>query len=232
VYNGSAWQNYQLGGGAHNFYGVHVFAPDDIWVCGSNGRVYNYDGSWHGHNPNASVNTFRAIRKVQDTGNVWVVGDAGDCQYYDGSSWSASALGTGNNMYGMDGWREDRLVVVGNSAMCLRYNGAAWERITTNCWKHLRSVWVDETSVTSMIAGLDGWILNGPAAADAPDFAHMQNYMHIYSTNQDLDPDYPLGRDKIALCKPMQQSWTVGRRRTCRASDSQDASGASNSVAE
>lgn len=39
------------------------------------------------------------------------------------------------------------------------------------------------------------------------------NYLHIYSTNEDIDPDYDLADDLITQNKPTWQTWTVGRYR-------------------
>lgn len=55
-----------------------------------------------------------------------------------------------------------------------------------------------------------------PAGASDYDKIDLQNQIHIYSTNEDLDPDHGWGRDLIKKSKPTWERWTIGRYQTAQ----------------
>jgi hypothetical protein len=181
--------------------------------------------------------SFNGVRVLRD-GYIFMVGSGGNIYYWNTSSWQSMVSGTSDNLLSIDGWEAERLVVVGDAGTCLRYSGYendTWEAISTNCWEDLQCVWCDVQSPFLHTCGDNGWTLATPpkVGGQVIDEAFMlnQNSMHVYSTTQSLDPDYATGRDACVRCQPALGQWSIGRRRTARASDSAGASGADNSCA-
>jgi hypothetical protein len=84
----------------------------------------------------------------------------------------------------------------------------------------------DSDSIKAIFAGVFGGDVadvsfTNPTAAEITsintlgDVTHSRwsNYMHIYSTNEDIEPDYELADDLISRNAPTWQTWTVGRYR-------------------
>jgi hypothetical protein len=65
---------------------------DDVWVAGSRGRVFHFDGSeWHAAETGTDV-TLNAIFGLSAT-DIWAAGDDGVALHFDGTTWSRVAVG-------------------------------------------------------------------------------------------------------------------------------------------
>jgi hypothetical protein len=233
----AAWTNWTPGAAGDHWQDIHALNHDNAVACSSTGKIAIWAGaSWSVVTVDNAV-SFYGVR-VLDDGYIFMVGSGGEIYYWNTSAWQSMVSGTSEDLLSIDGWEAERLVVVGDAGTCLRYTGYennTWEAIQTNCWEDLKSVWCDIRSPFLHACGDNGWTLATPPKVGGTmnDEAFMlnQNIMHIYSTAQTLDPDYAAGRDACVRCQPAWGQWSVGRRRTLRASDSASASGASNSCA-
>lgn len=212
---GSSWTSWIVLNAAYVWSDVHGLAEDDLWICDSSGSGYvaHWDGaSWSGTIVSAGK-TWNGIRALSD-GSVWVVGNGGEVwRKPAGGAWASVTSNTTENLEAIDGWEDGRLVAVGANGTvirCLGEDNGEWEVIPSRCWHHMNTVWVDRGSCFLYMAGTDGWVANSPPNDHG--FMVNQHIAHIYSTAQDLEPDWGLGWDKCELCQPVQDKWTVGQR--------------------
>jgi len=91
-------------------------------------------------NPLPQGNTFQALWTIAPN-NVWAVGDAGLIQRYDGTTWTASASGTTESLFGVWAASANEVYAVGASGKILRYDGTKWSAENSTVTKRLAAIW-------------------------------------------------------------------------------------------
>lgn len=225
-YDGSSWTNWTVGGGGDTWRDVHIIPEGWIWACAGSGKVAKVEiatGTATTYTPTG--NALRGIRAMtnDELGYVWVVGASGTIYYTDdsGATWYDESVAAANDFRTLDGWHSERLVAMGTDtqyAICWRRaSDDVWKSLKTGSWGTIKGVCCDLRSCYCVAVGPSGWMLRSPCN-DEP-YAANQNALHIYSTGESLAPDLSIGLDKVTLCQAVQQRWSVGQKKTIRASD-------------
>jgi len=152
-YNGIEWQPVNLPLGAFDFYAIHGFAANDIWVVGC--RIYynptpppnfldssliiHFDGrQWREHRTLAGSCLLTIFGNSPN--DVWAAGGAGTLFHYDGTRWSKvpmdtqydffDMVGLGKELY-MLGWRGEGPPgdLTRGYRVLFGYDGSSWRAI-------------------------------------------------------------------------------------------------------
>jgi photosystem II stability/assembly factor-like uncharacterized protein len=95
-------------------------AASDVWIVGTAGAIFRYDGTEWTPVPSGTTEELLAI-SGSAADDVWIVGAGGTILRYDGSALSAVASGTGKTLLGVWGPSADDAWAVGQASTILRY---------------------------------------------------------------------------------------------------------------
>ncbi len=164
--DGGGWQPQPTGVDAP-LWGVWGSAVDDVWAVGGDAFtgppvLVHFEGdSWHSVDVPPLDREAKALFKVWGTAadDVHAVGDAGVILHFDGTAWTQSPSGTGNDLISLWGTGADDIVAVGGRAngTLARFDGAAWTVQTLGALPGCNGVWVD-TSGDAIVVGDRGTI--------------------------------------------------------------------------
>lgn len=111
--------------------GVWGSGPGDVYVVGSAGTKWHWDGTVWSSIPltGGSINSLEAVWGT-GAGDVWAVGSA-EAQHWDGATWSrgGSSFGLDDDMLGAGGNAGGILYAVGQRGDVLTWDGATWTRV-------------------------------------------------------------------------------------------------------
>ncbi len=101
--------------------GIHVFGPENVWVAGSDGRIYAWDGTgWHVQRLDEDLGAMAAVSPR----DVWVSSDDG-IRHWNGSGWSLTSHdGAVTALAALDAhhvWATDQIGI-------RTWNGTTWVR--------------------------------------------------------------------------------------------------------
>lgn len=132
-YNGAIWSRHDIDLDASPQQATAVWgdAPDNIWIGGSKGRVFRYDGiDWI--NMNAPTVTTTAYRAIVGFGasDVWIFG--GTSYHYDGNGFTLVPVG---GIYEASGSATDNIWALANATvgtLVWHWNGSTWTSMTVD----------------------------------------------------------------------------------------------------
>ena len=146
-YTGAQWEMaFEHANSDFNFVAICGTALDDIWAIGElgeAGHVFHYDGQDWEDVHTLMVSGLGTINPkdiwISPEGNVYIVGQlssmgGGLSSYVDGvwtDSKVSNAIGDGSGvLYGVSGSSDDDILVVGESATVIHYDGERWVQIS------------------------------------------------------------------------------------------------------
>lgn len=206
-------------------FGVWGSAPDDVFIVGGSedeAVIHHYDGSeWSRMDPPEGV---AALIWVTGFGpdDVYAVGLRGAVVHYDGSEWRALDSGTEDDLWGIFGFDDSEMWLVGGdpfkeepSPTVLRYDGARFERVEIDPDENSRGaralfkVWgigeriflVGQRGQIFERSG-DEWV-NSPGGADAD-----QDFVSLWGTSED-EIVMVGGRSNARLSTYDGEGWTT-----------------------
>ncbi|QTA77907.1 CalX-like domain-containing protein [Desulfonema limicola] len=91
--------------------------------------------------------------------NVFAVGDNGLILHYDGTAWTETDSGTGNDLYAVWGSSENDVFAAGGNGIILHYDGTAWTETDIGRDNDLNAVW-GSSGNDVFAAGENGIILH------------------------------------------------------------------------
>jgi hypothetical protein len=127
-------------------YGVHGFAPDDVWIVGGTllprpmpGVILHWDGLVFSAEP-AEALLFKVWGAA--AGDLWAVGEGGAILHGDGATFAAVPSSTTDRLIAVYGRASDDVYAVGGAGVgrILRWDGAAWRTFATTP-EALSGVW-------------------------------------------------------------------------------------------
>ncbi|MGD8859106.1 MAG: hypothetical protein PVI30_03785, partial [Myxococcales bacterium] len=182
-------------------FGVWGSGPDDVFIVGGTDRVaeiYHYDGSdW---SPMEAPDV-AALIWVTGFGpdDVYAVGLGGAVVHYDGSEWSVIDSGVEDDLWGIFGFEEGEMWIVGGDPFqdepiptVLRFDGESFESIEIDEAENSRNarslfkVWgIGDKLFTvgqrgQIFERVDGEWVNSPAGAAAD-----QDFVSLWGTSED-----------------------------------------------
>ncbi|MCS6912895.1 MAG: hypothetical protein NZ890_06620 [Myxococcota bacterium] len=113
--------------------------PSSVFLSGHGGTVLRWDGADLALLPRPSMNALHGVW-ASPSGAVFVVGDRGELQRRDGTTWS-SLGGSGSVLLGVWGSAANDAWIVGEGGTILRYDGAAWTPSISGTTTTLRGLW-------------------------------------------------------------------------------------------
>ncbi len=128
--------------------GVWGSGPDDVWMVGgtdSEGEIYHFDGdAWTEMEPPAGTPLLVWVYGFGPN-DVFSVGLNGAVVHYDGTAWTALDSGTTEDLWGVFGFSNDDLWIVGGFAditpdpVILHYDGSTFEPYALTAEENERS---------------------------------------------------------------------------------------------
>lgn len=130
-------------------WGVHAFAPDDIWVSGALGVLEHFDGAGWTQKVNPASDTLFYVWGLAPE-DVWAVGRACTTLGWDGAMWSTRSTppcGPNANLFAVGGSNATNIWIVGTTGTIFQNKGAWIDRSSGNI-----DYWdVAATSLTEVI---------------------------------------------------------------------------------
>ncbi|MGH7751548.1 MAG: Ig-like domain-containing protein, partial [Gemmatimonadales bacterium] len=124
-WNGSAWSLFATLPGSPGLFGIWGTSPTDVWVAGSGGGIWHYDGV--AFTQQAVIGSGHWAMWGSSPNDVFAVGSGGVIAHYNGTAWSTMSHPAGaTQFYSVWGTGPDDVYVVGASGTILRYNGSIW----------------------------------------------------------------------------------------------------------
>jgi hypothetical protein len=121
-----AWQNSP--GPSGSWWGLHGLASDDVWLVGTIGKIYHYNGTvWLKKNA-PTVKNLRAVEALA-ADNVWFVGEGGTILHWDGENVLPFESGTQRTLTGIHAKSATDIYAVGSRGTVLHYDGVQWSKI-------------------------------------------------------------------------------------------------------
>jgi len=128
-------------GSYQQMYGVWGASPTDVFVGGSSGLVWHFNGtSWS----STSTGTYQDLRGVWGTSgsDVFVAGGGGTILRYNGTSWTPMSSGSSVYLYSVWGSSGKDVYAVGEYGTILHYDGTGWSAVPgIQSSFHFQSVW-------------------------------------------------------------------------------------------
>lgn len=128
-WDGSAWNDVDIGVNTTNIIGLHGSAADNVWAVGANSQTFRYTGAEEGWNVVRvpTPETLNGVHVLSST-EAYAVGDAGVILHWDGNRWDLQPALTTDRLNGVWGARTTDIWAVGDSGLLLRYDGQRWEQ--------------------------------------------------------------------------------------------------------
>ena len=138
-----------------DLYGVWGTASDDIFVCGTEGYIANYNGvSW----AVMGSGTMEQLYNIWGaSGNcVYAVGTDGTVLYYNGMNWSSINLSSSYNMWHVDGVSWDDVFISSGHGEVHHFDGISWTPMNVGADATLLCCWQAAWDV-AYTGGIDGY---------------------------------------------------------------------------
>ena len=177
-YDGAAWSSIDSGT-PEDLWGVFGFGNDDLWIVGGipditlepvilhfDGKSFTpYDLSAK-ENPRAATTLFK-VWGIDD--ELFIVGQRGTIQHYDGTGWPYSSPGEGatEDYVALWGTSSDNIVAVGgrSNGQIATWDGSAWTTHKPAAVGGLSGVTMLDAN-TAVVGGVNGYIGVYDVAAD------------------------------------------------------------------
>ena len=142
-------------------WGIFGTSRSNIVAVGENGTILRFDGTtWA---PMASPTTQNILAVWGPSANSMYAAAGPEMLHWDGSTWSL--MSGSHNASGIWGTSDGDVYAVGPNGRIDRYDGAAWQTMTSGTTKHLHSVWGTSTGDVYAV-GDSGTILRGVRGAN------------------------------------------------------------------
>lgn len=127
-----------------NLLGLWVADSKKAWAVGSQGRIFQWDGTSWTENQSA---TFRDLRGVwgSSSQDVWAVGEQGTIVHWDGTQWATAQTGTTSQLNAIKGSSAQDVWAVGAEGAVLHFDGVMWKVDTSAPFfnsENLTGLWV------------------------------------------------------------------------------------------
>jgi len=109
----------------HEFYGFCGFGPDDMYICGSDGIIYKFNGNVVTEMPTRTQDFFLDVWGPSKE-MVFAVGDLGMIMFNDGEQWTRIESGTEEYLTAIWGSSDEDMYAVGDNGLILHWNGENW----------------------------------------------------------------------------------------------------------
>jgi hypothetical protein len=148
---------------ATSFYGVSATTKQNVWTCGYNllngGLIYRYNiptATWSVSNNDPGNSTFRDIWMYNDLIG-WTVGEHSSILYtVDGVTWNSVIPITVDTFYGVYGFNNQNVYIVGNNTV-IKWDGIAYNNRSPAPVQFWRGVYAISANDV-WICGLSGWV--------------------------------------------------------------------------
>jgi hypothetical protein len=115
-------------GPSGSWWGLDGLASDDVWLVGTIGKIYHYNGSaWLKKNA-PTVKNLRATEAIS-ADDVWFVGEGGTILHWDGENVLPFESGTERTLTGIHAKSSNDIYAVGARGTVLHYDGVAWSLV-------------------------------------------------------------------------------------------------------
>lgn len=183
--------------GAGSLSGVWGSAPDDVWIVGGDddaGEIWHFDGGgWSAATLPEGTPLLVWVHGFSAT-DVFAVGLDGAAVHWDGSAWSALDTGTEEDLWGVFGFSNDDIWVVGGDAdvgdpLILHYDGSAFAEVelpeeqnprgaTTlfKVWGIEDQLWIVGQKGTLLQRQGDDWVFQSGGAEANQDFVSLDGW--------------------------------------------------------
>jgi hypothetical protein len=170
-FNGSAWT--AMSSSQSSLYGVYGSASNNVYATGDGGTVLRFDGvNWTPRN----LGTSALLVGLWSSGptNVLTVGlspsdpTLGAAYQYNGTSWTPSNLSmTPPELTSIWGTSNADLYATGGAGTIIRYNGSAWQSMSTNTTDYLWSVTGSPNGIGGAFAvGYNSTVVTGSSSSN------------------------------------------------------------------
>ena len=109
----------------HEFYGFYGFGPDDMYICGSDGIIYKFNGNSVTEMPTRTQDFFLDIWGPSKE-MVFAIGDLGMIMFNDGEQWTRIESNTEEYLTALWGSSDEDMYAVGDNGLILHWNGENW----------------------------------------------------------------------------------------------------------
>jgi hypothetical protein len=144
-----------------DLWGVWAASPRAVWAVGGTiqsggvATILFFDGeSWTDVTPPVARPNVKAYFKVWGTSadNVYVVGQNGVAQHFDGEDWKELNVGASDDLISLWGTSPDNIVAVGgrSSAVVAHFNGEDWNTETLFEVQGANGVWMRKPDVAHL----------------------------------------------------------------------------------
>ncbi|MEC7945920.1 MAG: hypothetical protein VX265_00050 [Myxococcota bacterium] len=183
--------------GAGSLSGVWGTGPADVWVVGGDdeaGEAWHYDGSSWSETPLPDGTPLLVWVYGFSPSDVFAVGLDGAAVHWDGAAWTALETGTTEDLWGVFGFTNDDLWVVGGDAdvgdpLILHWDGTAFTEdvlpaeqnprgATTlfKVWGAEGALWLVGQKGTLLAREADGWVFQSGGAQANQDFVSLDGW--------------------------------------------------------
>ena len=163
----NTWTQYKSANtfGGSSAWGVSAVSNNDVWMVGTNGGVWHYDGSnWVQHDGAGKWETASLIGVSATSANdVWVNGTAGNVWQYNGTTWtqhSGAGKWGGATILGFSSTAANDVWMAANNGNIWRYNGTTWSQQSgSGRWGTTDMQTVSARTTSDVwVAGFDGQV--------------------------------------------------------------------------
>jgi hypothetical protein len=162
---GYIWKSAGAGGGWNTIEGptsgnryyraIHGTSVDSVWAVGNEASGSPILGS-------API-TVNAVWAGSPS-SIWIIGDNGRIQRFNGSSWEIHSSGTSQSLRGIYGVGINNVWAVGRNGTIVHWDGVSWSVQNSGTLAHLNSVWSHDAE-TVWAVGSAGTVLTTSESA-------------------------------------------------------------------
>lgn len=137
----SQWQELDTGiPESSHLNGIWTAASDNVYIVGSGGAIWRYNGSGWSDLASSTVNELYGIWGTA-AGNIYAAGSGGTIVHYNGTAWSTMTSHTTSDLRRIWGSSASDIWAVGASGTFLHFNGTAWTNLNIGIASDLYGVW-------------------------------------------------------------------------------------------
>ncbi len=127
--------------------------------------------------------------------DVFAVGDSGTILHYDGTSWSAMASPTTDNLNSIWGSSSTHAIAVGDNGTILHYDGLNWLEAQSNTTNNLNGIWGSSTVYAFAVgdAGTFLYYYNGSWSSPMPPGTIPANLNAVWGSPDKANDTYCVG---------------------------------------
>lgn len=135
------WQELDPGiPAATHLNGIWAAAPDNVYIVGSGGAIWRYDGTaW----PSQTSHVVQELYGIWGTAanNIYAVGSGGAIVHYNGTAWSTMVSHTTSDLRRIWGSSASDIWAVGLSSTFLHFDGTNWTNLNIGLANDVYGVW-------------------------------------------------------------------------------------------